>query len=154
MCVFLPAESHGQVETWKDCILASWPGLTSFPHHGGGIRKRGGEEGRKDGQTIQWSEDVCSGDIWCKITHLSSSGWTCCVWRVHKRKNNKQYQQSFDLLTLKALELRATHTHRTSHSMYQQKFGHQAHIYHQCFHNCCYTHIIVLYFYLCGDSWT
>ncbi|XP_053333622.1 uncharacterized protein C1orf100 homolog [Clarias gariepinus] len=42
------------------------------------------------------------------------------------------YQRSFDLLMLQALKLKATHTphtHPTSHTVYQQEFGRQAHLY-------------------------
>ncbi|KAF5895688.1 uncharacterized protein DAT39_014624, partial [Clarias magur] len=42
------------------------------------------------------------------------------------------YQRSFDLLTLQALELKAAHatrSHPTSHTVYQQEFGHQVHLY-------------------------
>ncbi|XP_034155776.1 uncharacterized protein C1orf100 homolog [Pangasianodon hypophthalmus] len=47
-------------------------------------------------------------------------------------EEEQPYQRSFDLLTLKALELRAAHTphtHPTSHTVYQQEFGRQAHLY-------------------------
>ncbi|XP_017313732.1 uncharacterized protein C1orf100 isoform X2 [Ictalurus punctatus] len=48
-------------------------------------------------------------------------------------EEEQTYQRSFDLITLQALEMRATHTphntHLTSHTVYQQQFGRQAHLY-------------------------
>ncbi|XP_058236029.1 uncharacterized protein C1orf100-like [Hemibagrus wyckioides] len=66
--------------------------------------------------------------------HVIPSPWQRMNLRCMKcpQEEEQTYQRSFDLLTLQAQELRATHTPHTqptSHTVYQQEFGRQTHLY-------------------------